>query len=96
MENIEAIAGEYLQVLTAMDICQARPFSARRLARPRRPHGEDGAIRIDTGADTAKQRLEETRLLSRLMQLEAMYGGDPEDLRRLVASVRATPPPAPG
>ena len=96
MENIEAIVAEYVQVLTAMEICQARPASARRLARPGRPYGEDGAIRIDTGARAAKQRLEETRLLSRLMQLEAMYGGDPEDLRRLVASVRATPPAAPG
>jgi len=96
MENIEAIVAEYVHVLTAMDICQARPANARQYARPGRPYGEAGAIRIDTGARAEKQRLEETRLLSRLMQLEAMYGGDPEDLRRLVAAARATPPAAPG
>jgi hypothetical protein len=92
MENIEAIVAEYVQVLTAIDICQARPASARRLALPGRPYGEDAAIRIDMDARAAKQRLEETRLLSRLMQLEAMCGGDPEDLRRLAASMRAAPP----
>jgi len=70
-------------------------MSARRLALPGRPYGADGAIRIDMGAPAAKQGLEETRLLSRLMQLEAMYGGDPEDLRWLAASVRAAPPKAP-
>jgi hypothetical protein len=86
MNFIEAIVAEYVEVLDAIDACRARPASTRSLARPGRPYSEGGAIRINIGGQAVKQRLEETRLLSRLMQLEAIYGGDRDDFRRLAAS----------
>jgi hypothetical protein len=84
----EAIVAEYIQVLTAIDTCRAGP-EAPSLASPSRPYKE--AVRIGMGGRAAKQRLEETRLLTRLMQLEEMYGSDPEDLRRIAAAGRASP-----
>jgi hypothetical protein len=64
VENIETIVADYVQALTAMDICHARPASALRLALPRWPYGEDAAIRIDMDARAAKHRLEEIACLA--------------------------------
>jgi hypothetical protein len=67
-----AIVAEYRRVLLALDNMQGTE-GARSYARPGRPG--DAAAQSEAGKAALNRRLVETRLLTKLMQLEDAYGG---------------------
>jgi hypothetical protein len=84
MKTLMTIMQEYVRVLDALDeIRRLRPGTWR----PVQPVPQSGrAAEIGTGTAAIRLRHEETRLVSRLEQLEDIYhglGGAPRDLHQL-------------